>query len=1005
MPTSQTCSLYLLFIFALWLILFSTQASALTISGTCKQTDKVTDCASAGTIRVASNAPGVVFTPSTTVAGTWTVTGLPALTGTDIFVSVFIEGVTDNQKAVAVFRYTGTADITGVELIETHLTLGSDNNSGISNFDLRLYDNSMSGNPYIFFDVDDNRTLTVDSTGSVPTPTLYIKSNNSYAPGGDINTHHVDTNGIFGMGNNTINVSGNWDFTNGTFNRDTSTVNFTGTGTIRNLTSPWWSKSFYNVNMAAAGQTTTINPTLGIVVKGLLTLGTGTLDGGTMVLNKSGTAFVTAGAILANNFFKYSPPAGGQVNITVADYPSIWLAENSTANNSTFTLLGDITCDGLSIYGNGNGKITTLNTAGNNITCNSLLIGSTNNRKGRLILDNSILTIHNDVSIVSPDTGSNELDAGNSTLNIGRNWTNNSLFTAGTSLVNFNGTTYQNVTSGGDAFYNLTLDNTGTFPTNTLTLWNSLNINNDLTVKNGKLNTHSVNNYPITVLGDFDQSSPTGEVEARASVITVNGDFNTDGTLDSTNYNNASVTLNGTGTLLYANLFQWWRNGFNNLTAGQAGQTTTASTLFAVINELAVGSGALAGNASIYLGYGAANGFLNLDPTATISLNELRFFGTNQTIPPLLNGYDCTIRLSRGNLTVTQTDDITLNSGKNLLIDGDAYVDRPLTYNTNGFDLNIGGNLILGAGGDTALKTLDISNSTVTISGNLDIRTGTNTLTSTNSTITLNGASAQAVTMNGKAFDNLVITNPSFSGVTFNDGFTTNTLTSTTPNSNLTFASGETYTINSVVNLQGANSQPITLAPSTIGSLWNFVLSSGASKTLDYLNVSWSDASGSDMSQKALNPSNSIRTGNTIDWFPAPLNVSKSSVLISDPINDTGAGKAHIPGAIIEYRIVTRNLESYSPDANTVVISYVLDANVEFDVTTGILFSDGTNSSGLTLGTVRYSHISSPNIYTYTPTGTFDPNVAGIKVETNGTFAFGGIPEPEFTLRYRVRVK
>jgi len=164
-------------------------------------------------------------------------------------------------------------------------------------------------------------------------------------------------------------------------------------------------------------------------------------------------------------------------------------------------------------------------------------------------------------------------------------------------------------------------------------------------------------------------------------------------------------------------------------------------------------------------------------------------------------------------------------------------------------------------------------------------------------------------------------------------------------------------------------------------------------------------ASGSDMSQKALNPSNSIRTGNTIDWFPAPLNVSKSSVLISDPINGTGAGKAHIPGAIIEYRIVTRNLESYSPDANTVVISYVLDANVEFNVTTGVLFSDGTNSSGLTLGTVRYSHISLPNMYTYTPTGTFDPNVAGIKVETNGTFAFGGIPEPEFTLQYRVRVK
>ena len=76
---------------------------------------------------------------------------------------------------------------------------------------------------------------------------------------------------------------------------------------------------------------------------------------------------------------------------------------------------------------------------------------------------------------------------------------------------------------------------------------------------------------------------------------------------------------------------------------------------------------------------------------------------------------------------------------------------------------------------------------------------------------------------------------------------------------------------------------------------------------------------------------------------------------------------------------------------------------MEYDVAAGVVFSAAT--SGLSLGTIRYSHINSPSLYTYTPTAPFDPNVAGIKIETNGTFSFGGSPPPEFSVTYRVRVK
>ncbi|VAW48249.1 hypothetical protein MNBD_GAMMA04-1207, partial [hydrothermal vent metagenome] len=574
-------------------------------------------------------------------------------------------------------------------------------------------------------------------------------------------------------------------------------------------------------------------------------------------------------------------------------------------------------------------------------------------------------------------------NAGSNNIYVNGDWDfGTGTFNRDTSTVHFTGTNNQRVVSSGDPFYNLTLNNTGGVNNNILEQVGSLTVNNQLTVSNGKLNT-TTNNYSITVAGHFDQSSPTGEVEANASTITVGGDFSADGTLDMSNYNNASLVLTGTGSLSYANLSSPWSNGFYNLTVGQSGNTTTQTSLrMAVRNVLTLGSGELASPTN-YL-YLNGNNPLVFDTNSTLSIYAINFFGANQTIPTLTNGYDSNVWLGRGNTAVTQTGPITLNSGQTLRIDGDNFIDRAVTYQTNGFDLNVGGFILLGSssGGDTALKTFDMSGSMVTVKNDFEIRTGTNSLISTNSELILNGTAAQFVTTNGKAFDKLTITNPSVSGVTFNDGLTANTLTNTTPNSKLTFTSGETYTINSAVNLQGASGQPVTLEPTINGSRWNFVVNAGATKTLDHLAVSWSDASGTHSTQKPMNPSNSVRTGSNIDWFPTLLGVTKSSVLISDPINGTGSGKNHIPGAIVEYSIVVQNSGNYSADANTVTIYDVLDANVEFDVSTGVVFSDGSNSSNLALGAISYSHTSSPTSYTYTPTGAFDPNVAGIRIET-----------------------
>jgi len=104
----------------------------------------------------------------------------------------------------------------------------------------------------------------------------------------------------------------------------------------------------------------------------------------------------------------------------------------------------------------------------------------------------------------------------------------------------------------------------------------------------------------------------------------------------------------------------------------------------------------------------------------------------------------------------------------------------------------------------------------------------------------------------------------------------------------------------------------------------------------------------------------------------------------------------------VEYAVTTTNSGDSSPDANTITITDALDSNVEYEVSS---ISFTTQNSGLTLGAVTYSHKNSPTIYSYTPNGTYDPNVAGIKIATSGVFNHSDTPDPHFTVTFRVRIR
>lgn len=214
-------------------------AITIIISGTCKQVDQTTDCTNTGTVRVAVN--GILQSETQpTVAGIWTISNiLPPAMG-DV-VTVFIDGAAGANEAVAVTKYDGTGNISGVELIEEHLTIGSDDNQTLTNADLAQYDNSVSADEDVFHDVDVGNNLTVDTTGDLTQDELYIKTGNTYRPesgsSGNVNTHDLEINGMLIADGNTIVMDGTGTplVVSGTFTANTSTVQYTGTSLATNI--------------------------------------------------------------------------------------------------------------------------------------------------------------------------------------------------------------------------------------------------------------------------------------------------------------------------------------------------------------------------------------------------------------------------------------------------------------------------------------------------------------------------------------------------------------------------------------------------------------------------------------------------------------------------------------------------------------------------------------------------------------------------------------------------
>ncbi len=242
-----------------WTISWS---EGITISGTIKQYDESTPVASGGDVRVAVNGVLQAGKIGTISGGTWSIANV-TMFPSDV-ITVFIDGVGDSQEAAAVTRYDGFGNMTGVELFERHLTIGSQDATTTSNANIALYDYTSSGDEDLFFDVDTGNDLYVatSSAGYYDTK-LYVASSSTYRPdsanSGTLYAHDVVIRGTTTADSNTFYVHGSWNNT-GIFAAGNGTVVFTATSSLETIDSSGASE--YAFNTLTFGQSGTATWTL-----------------------------------------------------------------------------------------------------------------------------------------------------------------------------------------------------------------------------------------------------------------------------------------------------------------------------------------------------------------------------------------------------------------------------------------------------------------------------------------------------------------------------------------------------------------------------------------------------------------------------------------------------------------------------------------------------------------------------------------------------------------------
>ena len=150
---------------------------------------------------------------------------------------------------------------------------------------------------------------------------------------------------------------------------------------------------------------------------------------------------------------------------------------------------------------------------------------------------------------------------------------------------------------------------------------------------------------------------------------------------------------------------------------------------------------------------------------------------------------------------------------------------------------------------------------------------------------------------------------------------------------------------------------------------------------------------------------------NTRRGANATLGITKTSTILSDPVNNT-INPLSIPGAIVRYSIGVSNSGTLTVDNNSVLIIDRVPSQVEVGSAATPTFTQGTPTSGLTFNAVndiRYSNsATAPTTFaacTYTPSGPYDPAVRFVCINPKGVMAGSTGTPPNFTISINARLR
>ncbi len=944
---------------------------------------------------------GVSAGTDTTTTGDYSISPSSFSAGDKILVYIDNDGTNDGNTITV----SDGSTLTGLDIYKDRVIVRQDNSGSLTNANMGSAWISDAGD--ILYSVDGSNNLTVTGTE------LFVWSGDTFVPGATVTAVDIDINGTLTAAANAINVSGSWDATGGVFTSTGSTVTLNGTAD-QTVTSSGQTFNNLTLNNTGTAGSDDIIITDALDINGTLTITNGDLDIGTNdpTVNTAGTVSIAS---------------AGSLDVTSRTANWTFDGTSTLTDSSSGQDFEDVVLNGTSLTLGSNMKVQTMtNTAG------TLGLGSSD-----YIL---------------------EIDGTGAPLS------NSGTFTVGTSTVKYTGTgSATNIATVPYSSLQLTPTAATTYSlTGNLTGGNAMTAN--LTVdSNATLDAVSGSNYNLAAA----DITINGTYTARTSTITISGNW--DSSAGTFNYDTSTLMMTGTGKTLKP--AGGWANRIYNLTITNGANITHTGGVFGIENDITLEDNAtlnltihtfhsmVSGTGDLVIGTGAtldikykfyhfiSDSSSHISTTGTIeSANGTGMFlysaMTGSTAAPVTaRSYDIdvavtgaedaisvlggggSLNLGSHNLYLWDKGQLfsifgTLDNSSNIPIvstgtleiadqwDNGTFtgklIARSASYQFGSVILRKSAEIdgVTGSGASTWAvsgnvtmnnsSTFNAGGSTWTIGGNWTRNGGT--FNAGTSTVTLNGT-GQAIT-GSTTFNNLTKSVAAADTLTFEAGQTT------------TIASGGTVTLN------GASGQLLTLASSTGSSAWNFNVTSGATKNIDYVSVSWSDASGSHSTQKPITPTNSTDGGNNTDWFGGSptITVTKLSVVISDPVNSTTNPK-RIPGAVIEYSISPSNTGDASPDANSTYVTDIIDTgSVKYDVTTGVSFTDGSTSSALALGSTTYSSTAAPGpyVYDYSPSADgdgCDSNVTSIKVTTTGTFTFGGSPAPSFTFKYRVRVK